>query len=98
MASFEGRDKAVKLVHIVPHLGRHSHSCSCCADVLMKLVQQRGFEMFVHPIAPVLNETRHVVAPFNHKLQQQVISLQVSRCRHLVLATPKIFHHLVHDL
>ena len=28
--------------------------------------------MFVHPIAPVLNETRHVVAPFNGKLQQQV--------------------------
>ena len=50
-----------------------SHSCSCPADVLLKLVQERGFEMFVHPIAPVLNETRHVVAPFNHKLQQQVI-------------------------
>ena len=44
----------------------------CGADVLLKLVQERGFEMFVHPIAPVLNETRHVVAPFNHKLQQQV--------------------------
>ena len=44
-----------------------------CADVLLKLVQQRRFEMFVHPIAPVLNETRHVVAPFNHKLKQQVI-------------------------
>lgn len=42
------------------------------ADVLLKLVQERGFEMFVHPIAPVLNETRHVVAPFNRKLQQQV--------------------------
>lgn len=46
-----------------------------CADVLLKLVQQRGFEMFVHPIAPVLNETRHVVAPFNHKLKQQVSNL-----------------------
>lgn len=46
-----------------------------CADVLLKLVQQRGFEMFVHPIPPVLNETRHVVAPFNHKLKQQVIVL-----------------------
>ena len=44
----------------------------CIADVLLKLVQERGFEMFVHPIAPVLNETRHVVAPFNRKLQQQV--------------------------
>jgi len=44
----------------------------CGADVLLKLVQERGFEMFVHPIAPVLNETRHVVAPFNYKLQQQV--------------------------
>ena len=44
----------------------------CDADVLLQLVQERGFEMFVHPIAPVLNETRHVVAPFNHKLQQQV--------------------------
>ncbi|DBA71347.1 TPA: hypothetical protein ACH3X2_011156 [Trebouxia sp. C0005] len=41
-------------------------------DVLLKLVQERGFEMFVHPIAPVLNETRHVVAPFNNKLQQQI--------------------------
>ncbi|KAL0051898.1 hypothetical protein WJX82_004074 [Trebouxia sp. C0006] len=41
-------------------------------DVLLQLVQDRGFEMFVHPIAPVLNETRHVVAPFNHKLQQQI--------------------------
>lgn len=42
------------------------------AGVLLELVQQRGFEIFVHPIPPVLNETRHVVMPFNHQLKQRV--------------------------
>ena len=60
--------------------GKHKTNFACLllslsADVLLKLVQQRGFEMFVHPVAPVLNETRHVVAPFNHKLKQEVILL-----------------------
>ena len=40
--------------------------------MLLELVQQRGFEIFVHPVPPVLNETRHVVMPFNQQLQQRV--------------------------
>ena len=65
---------------------------SLSADVLLKLDQQRGFEMFVHPVAPVLSETRHVVAPFNHKLKQEVILLAPYSCAastlYLVLMCP----------
>ena len=43
-----------------------------CAEVLLDLVQRREFEIFVHPIPPVLNETRHVVMPFNQQLKQRV--------------------------
>lgn len=42
------------------------------AEVLLDLVRRRGFEIFVHPIPPVLNETRHVVMPFNQQLKQRV--------------------------
>ena len=48
------------------------------AGVLLELVQQRGFEIFVHPIPPVLNETRHVVMPFNQQLKQRVSLLTVT--------------------
>ena len=40
--------------------------------VLLGLIAQRGFEVFVHPVPPVLDETRHVVQPFNRALQREV--------------------------
>ena len=44
----------------------------------------RGMELFVHPIPPVLNETRHVVLPFNAALKSAVLSASKSRlpCGH----------------
>jgi len=32
----------------------------------------RGMEIFVHPLPPVLNETRHIVLPFNAALRRAV--------------------------
>lgn len=42
-------------------------------DVLLRLVEERGLELFVHPPAPVLNETRHIVAPFAALLKSRVL-------------------------
>eukprot|EP00195_Chlamydomonas_chlamydogama_P001411 CAMPEP_0202918646 /NCGR_PEP_ID=MMETSP1392-20130828/73955_1 /ASSEMBLY_ACC=CAM_ASM_000868 /TAXON_ID=225041 /ORGANISM="Chlamydomonas chlamydogama, Strain SAG 11-48b" /LENGTH=94 /DNA_ID=CAMNT_0049611769 /DNA_START=44 /DNA_END=328 /DNA_ORIENTATION=+ len=36
------------------------------------MVQKFDFELFVHPIAPVLNETRHVVRQFSSLLKSKV--------------------------
>ena len=41
-------------------------------DVLEGLIVDRHMEVFVHPVPPVLNETRHVVEPFNAALQEKV--------------------------
>ena len=41
-------------------------------DTLLDLIETRGFEIFVHPVPSVLNETRHVVRPFNKALQAKV--------------------------
>mmetsp|Transcript_1483 Transcript_1483/g.3594 ORF Transcript_1483/g.3594 Transcript_1483/m.3594 type:complete len:145 (+) Transcript_1483:346-780(+) len=41
--------------------------------VLRRLVG-RGMELFVHPVPPVLNETRHVVMPFNAALRRAILS------------------------
>jgi hypothetical protein len=40
--------------------------------VLRSLIA-RGMELFVHPVPPVLNETRHIVMPFNAALKRTVI-------------------------
>ena len=40
--------------------------------VLLKLLSQRAMYLHVHPVPPVLNETRHIVAPFNALMKQKV--------------------------
>ncbi len=42
-------------------------------SVLHKLVTRHGLEVFVHPVPPVLNETRHIVKPFNELLSAAVL-------------------------
>ncbi|KAK9812932.1 hypothetical protein WJX72_005941 [[Myrmecia] bisecta] len=44
-------------------------------QLLLDLVQRRRFEVFVHPVPPVLNETRHVVKPFNEVLQAKITEI-----------------------
>ena len=67
------------------------------AGVLLELVQQRGFEIFVHPVPPVLNETRHVVMPFNHQLKQRVSLLTViSSVQFFIGLTVKLNVHEMH--
>jgi hypothetical protein len=44
--------------------------------VLLGLVQDNGFEVFVHPIAPVLNETREIVMQYNAILQKVINHVQ----------------------
>ena len=43
------------------------------AEALLDLIRTRHFKIFVHPVPSVLNETRHVVRPFNQALQKKVI-------------------------
>eukprot|EP00899_Mesostigma_viride_P020166 jgi/Mesvir1/28150/Mv04715-RA.1 len=40
--------------------------------VLSRLIRERGFEIWVHPVLPVLKETAHIVAPFNALLREMV--------------------------
>ena len=41
-------------------------------DVLTSLVEERDLTAYVHPVPPVLNETRHIVMPFNAVLKKKV--------------------------
>ena len=43
--------------------------------VLLGLIQTRGFEVFVHAIAPVLNETRPVVRQFVAELRRRCLAV-----------------------
>lgn len=44
-------------------------------DVLTRLVEARALTVYVHPVPPVLNETRHIVMPFNAVMRAKVIPL-----------------------
>eukprot|EP01112_Ceratiomyxa_fruticulosa_P020635 TRINITY_DN7095_c0_g2_i1.p1 TRINITY_DN7095_c0_g2~~TRINITY_DN7095_c0_g2_i1.p1 ORF type:complete len:746 (-),score=166.86 TRINITY_DN7095_c0_g2_i1:30-2267(-) len=41
-------------------------------DVLTKIIHERKFAAFIHPVVPVLNETRHIVKLFNRLLRSKV--------------------------
>lgn len=43
-------------------------------EVLTRTVRERNLCVFVHPVPPVLNETRHIVTPFNDLLRERVRS------------------------
>ncbi|GLC38231.1 hypothetical protein PLESTB_001084900 [Pleodorina starrii] len=47
-------------------------------DVLRALVSERSMEVFVHPVPPVLNETRGVVAPFTAALRAAVATARAA--------------------
>ena len=51
--------------------------------VLKKLAAQRKFTLLVHPVPPVLNETRHIVKQFNAALQAALAKLAHARIRYL---------------
>lgn len=40
--------------------------------VLTRLVEERDLTAYVHPVPPVLNETRHIVMPFNAVVKKKV--------------------------
>jgi hypothetical protein len=44
-------------------------------SILLDLIRTRGMEVFVHPVPPVLKETRAIVKPFVAALQQAVSAL-----------------------
>jgi hypothetical protein len=43
---------------------------------LLQLIQDCNFEIFVHPVSPVLSETRAVVHIFNHVLRTRLHEAQ----------------------
>ena len=42
------------------------------AQVLQHLVAERDLHVWVHPVPPVLDETRHIVMPFNDLMRRRV--------------------------
>ena len=40
--------------------------------VLTRLVEERDLTAYMHPVPPVLNETRHIVMPFNAVVKKKV--------------------------
>ena len=46
------------------------------ADVLQKLIRDRKFRVLVHPVVPVLDPTRAVVAEFNQRYRRKMESIK----------------------
>lgn len=44
-------------------------------DILIRVAKQRHFQLMLHPVPPVLLETRDIVQQFNAMLQGKVRSL-----------------------
>ena len=60
--------------------------------VLLGLIAQRCLEVFVHPVPPVLDETRHVVQPFNRALQREVgLGFRAQVSCHMYTSVPQLF-------
>ena len=55
-------------------------------ETLLDLVEKRKFIIYVHPVPSVLNETRHVVRPFNTALQKKVPVVSLARLPTLMLS------------
>ncbi|ETV89379.1 hypothetical protein, variant 1 [Aphanomyces astaci] len=49
-----------------------AHTMSIFMDVVEDLVREFGFKAFIHPIVPVLDETRHIVQLYNRLFQAKV--------------------------
>ena len=49
-----------------------AHTIKIYISVLKDLVKTRRLKIFVHPVPPVLNETRHIVTIFNRQLVKAV--------------------------
>jgi hypothetical protein len=41
-------------------------------SILLDLIHTKGLELFIHPVPPVLNETRRIVKPFVAALKRAV--------------------------
>jgi hypothetical protein len=46
------------------------------ADVLRRLIRERRFRVLVHPVVPVLDLTRSVVAEFNQRYRRKMESIE----------------------
>ena len=51
-----------------------SHTLNIYVDLLLSLIREQDFELFVHPIAPVLNETRPIVMAFAREMKRKVLA------------------------
>ena len=45
-------------------------------QVLQRVVAERALSIYVHPVPPVLRETRHIVKRFNDLMRHRVRCLQ----------------------
>ncbi|DBA03701.1 TPA: hypothetical protein N0F65_004118 [Lagenidium giganteum] len=49
-----------------------AHTLGIFMDVLSTIIEKYQFEVFIHPVVPVLNETRHLVIQYNRMFKKQV--------------------------
>jgi lysophospholipase L1-like esterase len=66
-------------LHLPPQYESLQHAITATVEVyvalLLQLVQQRKLHIYVHPIPPVLDETRDVVKSFDAALQQRLTAV-----------------------
>jgi hypothetical protein len=68
------------------------HTIGIFMEVLADVVDKYEFEAFVHPVVPVLNETRHLVTQYNQLFRQRVDRSPICTC---VPSTPVSLSSLV---
>eukprot|EP01105_Mastigella_eilhardi_P016429 TRINITY_DN3756_c0_g1_i1.p1 TRINITY_DN3756_c0_g1~~TRINITY_DN3756_c0_g1_i1.p1 ORF type:complete len:876 (-),score=225.18 TRINITY_DN3756_c0_g1_i1:799-3138(-) len=64
-------------------------------DLLRRFIRERDWTVFVHPVAPVLNETRNVVRAFNAVLKQCVCDAAAEESLHGSLRWLDFFEELL---
>jgi len=60
-------------------------------ETLLDLVERRKFIIYIHPVPSVLNETRHIVRPFNDALQMKASLLRTVSARPFAITSTRFF-------
>ena len=61
--------------------GGHARGLRGCLQVLQRVVAQRALSIFVHPVPPVLRETRHIAMRFNDLMRRKVCAADTCHSR-----------------
>ncbi|POM78678.1 Hypothetical protein PHPALM_3765 [Phytophthora palmivora] len=56
-----------------------NHTIGIFMDVLADVVEKYAFEVFIHPVVPVLDETRHLVIQYNKLFRKRVAKTTICK-------------------